>query len=137
MTAKSLKILILDEDAFLALILRNKFQFYGFTAQVTSRLEALPQLMKDFVPDIVISEMVVDRASGFDICHEVRRLCHPGSPCSFIILTRAISFEEQQQSRQFGVDEVMLKTEYTFDEIVARICRMAGLPLAKSMNIRR
>ncbi len=111
------KILIVEDDQFMAFALREGMETEGFAAEIAvdgpAGLRAARE--KDF--DIVILDVMLPGLSGFDVCRQLR-----GTDRSVpVIMLTARSLEiDKVQGLKIGADDYLTKP-FSLMELIARI----------------
>lgn len=116
--SEKLSILLVDDNAqmrsYLAQVFTNSFIVY----QASSAEEGL-KLAKEKLPDIIISDVVMDAMTGIDFCKLVKETAAL-SHIPFILLTGSSSDELKLKGIEYGADDYMTKP-FEKDMLVARV----------------
>ena len=119
------KILVVDDTRDLLDNLREMLQMEGYdVATATNGLEALEQL-KNEVPDLIITDLVMPKMDGFTFIREVKKQNKlRGIP--ILIFSAKPMEEEGKRIAELGADSFVLKpssTEVFLDSVTALISR--------------
>lgn len=99
------RILIVEDDARLAGLLREYFVRHGFAVEVERRgARAVERILLDR-PSLVILDLMLPDMSGFDVCRRVRHRFSSG----IIMLTASKAEVDQTVGLDLGADDYVIK----------------------------
>jgi two-component system, OmpR family, response regulator RstA len=99
------RILIVEDNAGLANLLREYLVAHGFVVDIESRGErAVERILKER-PTLVILDLMLPDMSGFDVCRRVRDRCSSG----ILILTASKAEVDQTVGLELGADDYVIK----------------------------
>lgn len=131
------KILLVEDDVFIAEIYKKKFESAGFeVVNAASGKQVLKELMENRY-DVTLLDLVLPEMGGFDILHEVRTA--PGYPkdVRIIIFSNLSSAEDREKAVKFGADGFISKTEHTPSKVVEEVTRYLRQFSEQTKNITR
>lgn len=117
------KILLVEDDVFIAEIYKKKFESAGFeVVNAVSGKQVLKELMENRY-DVTLLDLVLPEMGGFDILREVRTA--PGYPkdARIIIFSNLSSAEDREKAVKLGADGFISKTEHTPSKVVEEVTR--------------
>jgi CheY-like chemotaxis protein len=127
-----IRVLICDDDVFLAGIYRAKLNQAGFETVISTDPSDIMSKAKQWQPDIIISEAEVGGINGIEL---VRRLTTTGGlamdKTCFVFLTRIPLEDSHDLAEKMGVRACLLKTKSTFDEVVTKVFELMREPGAR------
>jgi DNA-binding response OmpR family regulator len=110
------RILVVDDDEYLALVLRDGLTHYGYTVEVASSgTEALAMVLAR-PPDLIVLDLLLPGLGGVEVCRQIHVL---GGP-PVIMLTALDAVEEKVAGLEAGADDYLTKP-YVLAELVARV----------------
>ncbi len=113
------KILIVDDDATLRIVLKRHLENRGYLVQsVDSGEKALAQF-EDDPPDLVVSDVMMPGMDGFEFCRRLRST-RPGQLVPLIFLSSCTETEDRVQGHQMGGDDYLVKP-FEPKELIAKI----------------
>jgi len=118
------KVLIVEDDLFLANIYRAKLEQDGFQIRIAHGGGQGLQAFDEFSPDIVLSEVVLAGTDGFELLNELRGKA--SRPVRFVFLTKLGEREDVSRGLGLGVDAYFIKTQVTFKEVVQKLKELAA-----------
>ena len=99
------RILIAEDDARLAGLLREYFVNHGFAVEIESRgARAVERILQER-PTLVILDLMLPDMSGFDVCRRVRDRCSSG----ILMLTASKAEVDQTVGLDLGADDYVVK----------------------------
>ncbi|MFA6247203.1 MAG: response regulator transcription factor [Mucilaginibacter sp.] len=131
-----MKILIIEDEARIALLVKQGLEEQGHTAVVaydgmTGRKLALQQEY-----DLVISDIILPQLNGIDLCKEIRST-KPDLP--IILLTALGSTDDKVEGFDAGADDYLVKP-FDFRELLVRIRavmnRKSGKPVIQTVVLK-
>ncbi len=112
-------ILIVDDEVRIIDILNLYLKKEGYrTLTATDGLNAL-ETMKEFIPDLIISDLMMPNMDGITFCKEVKTRNEFGNPY-FIMLTAKATIDSKVQGLKIGADDYITKP-FNVKELVARV----------------
>jgi DNA-binding response OmpR family regulator len=117
------KILIVEDDISLRDVYSARLQAEGYTiATASNGEEALAVAVKER-PDLVLLDIMMPRISGFDVLDIIRttpEIAHT----RVIMMTALSSPEDRERGEKLGVDQYLVKSQVTLEDVVASIKRI-------------
>ena len=111
------KVLIVEDDQFMAFALREGMETEGYTVEIAVDGPTGLQTSKEKDFDIIVLDVMLPGLSGFDVCRQLRAADHPVP----IIMLTARSLEvEKVQGLKIGADDYLTKP-FSLMELIARI----------------
>jgi DNA-binding response OmpR family regulator len=112
-----LRILIVEDDADIAMGLREDLANHGHAATIASDGEAALRLAGDSGWDVVLLDLMLPKRDGLDVCRELRRR---GDRTPVIMLTARAQESEKILGLEVGADDYVTKP-FSAAELRARI----------------
>ena len=89
------RVLIVEDDTSLLRLLELRLCVDGYTTRTAADGVAALQVLAAWLPDIVVTDVMMPRLSGLSLCRAVRR--HPRTAAVPIILLTARCFDSDMQ----------------------------------------
>lgn len=109
-------ILVVDDEPQITRVLRTALSAQGYDIRVAHDGESALELMRDWRPDLVLTDLAMPNVDGVELCRRVRS----GSDVPIIVL----SVREQEKSKiealDAGADDYVTKP-FSMQELLARI----------------
>lgn len=119
------KVLLVEDDANLRDIYFARFQAEGYDLSVAANGEEALAMTVKVKPDLMILDVMMPRISGFDVLDIVRST--PDTAATKVIMMTALSEEsDRSRGRALGVDEYLVKSQVTLEDVVATAKRVLG-----------
>lgn len=117
------KILLVEDDVFIAEIYKKKFESAGFeVVNATSGKQVLKELSENHY-DLTLLDLVLPEMGGFDVLTEVRTGSGYPKDARIVIFSNLSSAEDREKSVKLGADGFISKTEYTPTKVVEEVTR--------------
>jgi DNA-binding response OmpR family regulator len=110
------RILIVEDDATLARVVSDILVFEEFKVEWVADGDLAVSRAAEFMPDLVLLDLMLPGRSGFDLCRILRR----GGRAGVIILTARGQKSDKLRGLGVGADDYVTKP-FDLDELLARI----------------
>lgn len=119
------KVLIVEDDANLREIYFARFQAEGFELYAAANGEEALAMTVKVKPDLMLLDVMMPRISGFDVLDIVRST--PETAHTKVIMMTALSEDsDRSRGKSLGVDEYLVKSQVTLEDVVATAKRVLG-----------
>ena len=112
-------ILIVEDEADLALLLRYNLEAEGFAVQSAEDGEEATERLRETSPDLILLDWMLPGLSGIELCRRWR-LREETARVPIIMLTARGEEEERVRGLATGADDYMVKP-FSLPELVARV----------------
>jgi two-component system KDP operon response regulator KdpE len=109
-------VLIVEDDPNIVDLLRANLLVRGFSVLVSTTGEDALELFERSQPDLVLLDLMLPGASGFDLCQQMRA----GSTTGIIVLSARGNETDKVRALNLGADDYLTKP-FGIDELLARI----------------
>ena len=110
------RILIVEDDASLARVLRDNLTFDGFDVKCAADGDTALSEARTFAPDLVVLDVMLPDTNGFDLCGVLRH----GGQTPIIMLTARSQKADKLQGLNLGADDYITKP-FDLEEFLARV----------------
>jgi two-component system response regulator VicR len=110
------RILIVEDDAALAQLLRDNLIIDGFSVECAASADEALQRTRAFTPDLVLLDLMLPGISGFDLGKSLSK----GGDVPIIILSALGQKADKLRGLKMGADDYVTKP-FDMEELVARI----------------
>jgi len=118
------KVLIVDDDVFLAKMVADSLKAESFTVETTSKGADAKALMRDFHYDLILLDWNLPDVPGVDILNEYRK----GGGLGFVLmLTGRDQVHDKQEGFAVGADDYLTKP-FQMPELIARLHALMRRP---------
>lgn len=114
------KILIIDDDPFIADMYVLKFKAEGFEVEAANDGKIGMKLAADMKPDVILLDVVMPAMDGFDVLQKLRSDESLGRP-KILFLTNFGQREDIRRGMQLGADGYIIKAHFTPSEVSAKV----------------
>lgn len=111
------KILIIEDDQRVAELLKRGLEEFGYEATAAFDGEMGLRLYRSIQPDLVISDVILPKMSGFELVREIKK---DDDEIPVIMLTALGATDDKLQGFDSGTDDYMVKP-FDIREVEARI----------------
>jgi DNA-binding response OmpR family regulator len=116
------RILLVEDDALVASIYRQKLADADFDVQVAEDGVIAMKLLPEFKPDLVVLDLLIPRLTGLDVLKYIRQ--HPElKSIGVIVFSNAFLPKLWEQVGNLGVDEMLLKSAVTPSQLIESISK--------------
>ena len=110
------RILLVEDDAALARVLRDNFTIEGFEVEWVSDGNVAVTVARKFAPDLVLLDVMLPGRDGFDLCGLLRE----GGRVPIILLTARGQKTDKLKGLNLGADDYVTKP-FELEELLARV----------------
>src|SRR5580700_6416964 len=121
------RILVVDDEPQITRVLRTALSSQGYDIRVANDGETAQEIMKDWTPDLVITDLSMPNMDGLELCRRLRQTTQVP------ILVLSVKGEERTkvQALDAGADDYVTKP-FGMEELLARV--RVALRRAQSMG---
>lgn len=131
--AEGKKILIIEDEKFLSMILKSRFEREGFNVfQAVDGEEGLK--MAQETPDIILLDLIMPKVSGFEVL-ETMRTDPELSKIPVVVASNLGQESDIQKARELGVVDYYVKATTPVEDIVKMVKRAFGMPEDVQMEV--
>lgn len=114
------KIAIIEDDQTISQMYRMKLEAEGFDVQVANNGKDGTEMVRDFLPSIILLDLKMPEVGGEVALAEIRK--HDwGKNIPVIILTNTGKEESPKELAKLNISDYILKAEMTPRQVVAKI----------------
>jgi len=118
---KKYKILIVDDDKFLLDMYATKFTQSGFDVMAAmGSVDAVEKLKNGFVPDMILTDILMPSMDGFELIETVKKDKLAGSS-KIVILSNKGESSDIDKGVALGVDGYIIKASSIPSEVVEEV----------------
>jgi two-component system KDP operon response regulator KdpE len=110
------RILIVDDESQITRVLRTTLTSQRYDVRVANEGEAALEIMKDWTPDLVITDLNMPRMDGISLCKEIRLR----SKVPIIVLSVKGDDQTKVKALDLGADDYVTKP-FSMNELLARV----------------
>ena len=116
------KILLVEDDAFLSSLLKNRLQKEGLEVTLAKDGEEALNSLKSGKPDLILLDLILPKKSGFEVMEEMRadpQMQFQELP--IIIISNLGQPEDISRGQALGAIEYFIKAKTSIDELIEKI----------------
>jgi two-component system, OmpR family, KDP operon response regulator KdpE len=110
------RILVVDDEPQITRVLRTSLSSQGYDIRVANDGETALEIMKDWTPDLVITDLAMPNLDGLELCRKLR----PSSQIPIIVLSVRGEERTKVQALDAGADDYVTKP-FGIEELLARV----------------
>ena len=126
-----MRLLVVEDDARLAAVLRQGLSEHGFTVDAASEGAAGLALAVSNDYDAILLDVMLPGKNGFDVLRELRQR---GRRAPVLMLTARSSVEDRVQGLDLGADDYLPKP-FDFNELLARVRAITRRPAVEPVTV--
>ena len=119
------KIMLVEDDAILVEMYQAKFELEGHEIVIANNGQESLNLLEGYLPDIILLDILMPKLNGFHVLKEIKKQPKLRS-IPVILLTNLGEAEvdmNQELARALGVDDYLIKSHHTPDEVVEKVMK--------------
>lgn len=110
------RILVVEDDAALARVLRDNLGFDGFDVECVPNARLAIERANEFAPDLIVLDVMLPDGNGFDLCGLLRQ----SGRKPIIMLTARSQKADKLRGLALGADDYITKP-FDLEELLARV----------------
>lgn len=110
------RILVVDDEPQITRVLRTSLAAQGYDIRVANNGDTALEIMKDWTPDLVITDLAMPNMDGLELCRKLRS----GSPVPIIVLSVKSEERTKVKALDLGADDYVTKP-FAIGELLARV----------------
>lgn len=110
------RILVVDDESQITRVLRTSLSAQGYDIRVANDGETALEIMKDWTPELVITDLSMPNMDGLELCRRIRTT----SKVPIIVLSVRGQERTKVQALDAGADDYMTKP-FGMEELLARV----------------
>src|ERR1700683_2260800 len=110
------RILVVDDESQITRVLRTSLSSQGYDIRVANDGETALEIMKDWTPDLVVTDLSMPTMDGLELCRRLR----VASQVPIIVLSVRGEERTKVQALDAGADDYITKP-FGIDELLARV----------------
>jgi two-component system KDP operon response regulator KdpE len=116
MTNEHSRILVVDDEPQITRVLRTTLVTQGYDIRVANDGEMALEIMKDWPPDLIITDLAMPQVNGVELCRRVRAV----SQLPIIVLSVRDQERQKIEALDAGADDYITKP-FSMNELLARV----------------
>ena len=109
-------ILVVDDESQITRVLRTSLSAHGYDIRVANSGEMALEIMKDWAPNLIITDLSMPNVDGVQLCREVRSI----SEVPIIVLSVRDKEHQKVEALDAGADDYVTKP-FGMGELLARV----------------
>lgn len=115
-----MKILIVEDEKVLSMVLEEKFKDEGFDTKVAADGEEAITFAASFSPDIILLDLILPKKDGFEVLKELKS--DPKlQDITVIVLSNLGEDDEIKKALSLGATDYFVKVQHPMSEIVEKV----------------
>jgi len=114
------KILLIEDERVLAEMYENKFDEAGYETDLVFSAEDALEYLKTKKPDLILLDILLPKENGIGFLGKLKEIAGT-SQIPVVGLSNFDDPETKKKAFQLGVKEYLIKTQYTPQELLAKI----------------
>lgn len=121
--SKKIKILLVEDDAFLAGMYVAKLNLEGFEVILASDGEKGLKLAQSELPQVMLLDIILPKMSGFDVLKDLKENAKT-KKIPVILLTNLGQRDDVQKGLDLGAEDYLIKAHFMPSEVVEKIKKL-------------
>ena len=120
---KKPKIFVVEDDVFMVELLANELKNAGLETYSFQMGQVAIDKFTELQPDLIVLDLLLPDKNGFEVLREIRRLPN-GVHTKVMVLSNMAEDADKEEAKRLGVNEYLVKANYSLPEILAKIQAM-------------
>jgi DNA-binding response OmpR family regulator len=119
------KILIAEDDKFLANAYRVKLSKEGYEVKIANDGSEVDGILEQFTPDLILLDIIMPKKDGFAVLEELR--ANPKyAKLPVIIASNLGQAEDIEKGKKLGANDFIIKSNIGIGEILEKVKALIG-----------
>ncbi len=114
------KVLVVEDDAFLASAYRVKLSKEGFEIQLATNGEEGLEVLKTFTPDVIILDLVMPKMDGFAMLRKMKA-DEKLKNIPVIVASNLGQKEDIDEGMKLGANDFVIKSNLTMKDLISKV----------------
>lgn len=114
------KILYIEDDKAIADIFKKRFTKEGYSVEICDNGEDGLKAVLDFMPDLVITGILMPKVSGFDVI-DILKQTDETKHIPIVVLSALSRQEDKDRAKKLGAIDYMVMSQVVISDVVTRI----------------
>ncbi|SRR5258708_22156409 len=119
------KVLVAEDDKFLANAYRIKLAKAGFEIKLATDGQEVIEALKTYTPDIMLLDLVMPIRDGFSALEEIKAN-EQWKHIPVIVASNLGQKEDTERAQKLGAADVVVKSDLSLDELVEKVNKLLG-----------
>jgi len=122
------KILVVEDDTYLANAYRVKLGKAGFEVKNAFDGDEALSLLQTFIPDLILLDIVMPKKDGFATLQEIKSN-EKWKNIPIILVSNLGQKEDREKGMKLGASEFFIKTDFTLNDLIQKIDSMIKIDI--------
>ena len=114
------KIAIIEDDQLISQMYRLKFEEAGFVVEMAADGKSGVAMVEQTKPDLLLLDLWMPGMDGIEALRLIRATA-TGAALPVVVLTNSGGPEDEKALHQIGIDDYIVKADFTPREVIAKI----------------
>lgn len=115
-----IKVLVAEDDAFLANAYKIKLDRGGFETKIASDGSEALKMLDDWIPDVLILDLVMPRKDGYWVLAQMRS-DDRFKTLPVLVASNLGQTEDIDRAMELGADDYIVKSELSLEDLVVKL----------------
>lgn len=115
-----MKILIAEDDKFLANAYRVKLSKLEHEVKIVADGEEAMQALEEFTPDVILLDLIMPNKDGFVVLEEIKA-SDKYKKIPVIVASNLGQKEDIEKAKQLGADDYVVKADMELEDLVKKV----------------
>ncbi|MBI2097672.1 MAG: response regulator [Candidatus Vogelbacteria bacterium] len=118
-------VLIVEDDEFLRSLTAKRLEKENYVIEVAVDGENAISVLDTMKPDIILLDLLLPGKDGFEVLKKIRST-ESVKTVPVVIFSNLGQKEDIEKAKALGVDDFLIKANFTLDDVVAKINKLVG-----------
>lgn len=119
------KIVLIEDDAFLAGMYVTKLELEGYEVKLASDGEKGLKMVEEELPDLVLLDIVLPKVSGFEVLKQIK-VSPRAKKIPVLLLTNLGQRDDVNKGLSLGATDYLIKAHFMPSEVVEKIKKLVS-----------
>ena len=115
-----MKVIIAEDDKFLISAYRAKMVKSGLDVQIASDGSEVLDILKDFIPDVILLDLVMPKMDGFTTLEQIKS--NPEyKDIPILVASNLGQTEDFEKAKALGADDYVVKSDLSLEKLIEKL----------------
>lgn len=119
------KILVAEDDKFLANAYRVKLSKANYDVRLASDGEEALKILSEFMPDLVILDLVMPKIDGFTVLTNMRA-DEKLKKIPVLVASNLGQKDDMEKAKRLGARDFLVKSDLSIDQLLKKVTSVVG-----------
>lgn len=114
------KILLVEDDKFIARAYKDGLEEAGFEVETTETGEETIEKLKEFSPDLLLLDLIIPEKDGFEVMEEMK-MNDDIEKMPVIVVSNLGQNSDIDKAKELGAVDYLIKSDHSMKDVIEKV----------------